>query len=286
MNCLRGLPALALLFSGCSLKSLALRSTAGLLDKGAEALYEESDPRFAEETMASQLKLIEALLRNDPDNRKLLALAAEGFAGYAFLFLEDEQPERAKNFYLRGRDYALRSLSRRAAFKELADLDLEKMGAALKSARRSNAPELFWAAFNWSGWINLSRDSSDAVSQLPKAVLLMSKVRELEPAYHYAGPDLFFGAYYASRPTMLGGDLKKAKIHFLRAEELTAGRFLMSYVLEARYYAVATQDRDLFKKLLDQVREGRAGSLPQARLTDEMAKIKAAKLLGKIDEYF
>ncbi|OGR82745.1 MAG: hypothetical protein A3J74_09055 [Elusimicrobia bacterium RIFCSPHIGHO2_02_FULL_57_9] len=278
---------LPFIFSACSLKTLALRGTASLLDKGADALYEESDPKFAQETMGSQLKLIEALLRNDPDNRKLLVLAAEGFGAYAFLFLQDEQPEyRAKNFYLRGRDYALRALARKPAFQKLADLDAESLERALKSAEKRDAPALFWTAFNWSSWINLSRNSTDAVAQLPKTVLIMKKVSQLQPGYHFAGAELFFGSYYASRPAILGGDIKKAKAHFAQAHGLTGGLFLMAYVLEARYYAVAAQDQTLYKELLEKVRLGQAGALPKARLSDEVAKIKAAQLLSKTDEYF
>src|SRR3989339_2212981 len=96
--------------SGCSLNTLALRSTTTLMGRGVSAYYDESDPQLAREAMASQLKFIEGLLQSDPKDGRLNLLAAEGFGSYAFLFIEDSQPERAKAFYLRGRDYALRSL--------------------------------------------------------------------------------------------------------------------------------------------------------------------------------
>ena len=278
------LPLLAL--SGCGLRGLALRSTASLLDRGAAALYEEPDPQFARESMGSQLKLLEELLQNSPANRELLLMSAEGFGGYAFLFLEDSQPERAKGFYLRGRDYALRALARSAAFARLQELDAEGLAKVLSKARKKDVPPLFWAAFNWANWINLSKDNPSAVSELPKAVALMQKVSELDPDFHFAGPDLFFGSYYASRPAILGGDAGKAKAYFQEARRRTGGKFLMTYVLEARYYAVAAQDKELFKSLLDKVGQAPAGELPNARLTDEVAKQRAAALLEKIDDYF
>ena len=49
---------------------------------------------------------------------------------------------------------------------------------------------------------------------------------------------------------------------------------------------VAAQDQTLYKELLEKVRLGQAGALPKARLSDEVAKIKAAQLLSKTDEYF
>ena len=114
----------------------------------------------------------------------------------------------------------------------------------------------------------------------------MKRVYELDPAFHFGGADLFFGVYYASRPPMLGGDAAKAKTHFEWAHKITRGNYLMTHVLNARWYAVATQDRELFKQLLTKVLESPAGTLPDARLTDEAAKKKAAQLLEKIDDFF
>jgi hypothetical protein len=85
---------------------------------------------------------------------------------------------------------------------------------------------------------------------------------------------------------MLGGDPAKAKVHFDWAHKITRGNYLMAHVLNARWYAVAVQDRELFKQLLTKVLVSPAGILPEARLTDEAAKKKAAALLEKIDDYF
>lgn len=282
------LPALAAacLLSACSLKNVALRSTRALLDQGAAAYYEEPDTQLGKEAIAAQLKFLEALLRSAPDDEKLLLLAAEGFCGYAFLYLEDGQPQRAKAFYLRGRDYALKALSADKSLASLLDQPLPNAEAALEKTSARRLPALFWTAFGWSGAINLARDSSSDLSDLPKVTAIMKRVHALDKEFHFAGPDLFFGAYFASRPALLGGDTAKAKTHFEWARRLTAGKYLMAYVLEARYYAVAVQDRDLFKALLERVLEAPAGTLPGARLTDEVAKEKAKKLLEKIDEYF
>ncbi len=265
---------------------IALRSTVNLIDKGSPALFEEPDPDFASQALPGQMGLAEVLLRNDPDNPELLELAAEAFNGYAFLFLEQAQPERAKRFYLRGRDYGLRLLARKRALSRLASLELDAFQAALAHAKPADAPGLFWAGFGWAGAINLSKDSPESLAELPKAAALMTRVEQLAPDYHFAGADLFFGAYYASRPAILGGDLRKAKSYFEDARRRTAGKYLMAYVLEARYFAVAAQDRDLFSSLLDKVAQEPAGQLPDARLTDEVAKRQAADLKEKINDLF
>ncbi len=278
------LPFLAL--CGCSFRAIALRSTTSLLDRGASALYEEPDPDFARESMASQLKLIEALLRNDPGDSRLLLLAAEGFDGYSFLFVEGTQDDRAKGFYLRGRDYALAALARAPGLAGLTEGDLASVQKKLAAAGPAQVPALFWAGFGWAGWINLSKDDPAAVAELPRAVALMQRVEELAPDFHFAGADLFFGTYYASRPAILGGDVAKAKAYFQEARRRTGGRYLMTYVLEARYYAVAAQDKELFKSLLGKATESQGESLPNAGLTDAVARRKAAALLEKTDDLF
>jgi hypothetical protein len=272
--------------AACSPRTLAVRETARVVAAGAPALFEEPDAALARESFGAQLKLLEMLLRSDPGNADLLALAAEGFGGYAFLFLEDEAPERAKGFYLRGRDHALRLAARNDDLAGLAEADLASAEAKLKQAEAEDAPALFWAAFGWAGYINLSKDSPAALAELPKAVALMARARELDPDYHFAGADLFFGLYYGSRPAILGGDLKKAGAAFQEARRRTAGKYLMTYVLEAKHFAVGAQDPELFKSLLTKVREAPSGQLPNARLTDEVAKKKAEKLLEKVDDLF
>ncbi len=277
---------MALALAGCSPRTIALRETTSLVSGGASALYEEPDPQLAREAFGSQLKLAEVLLRDEPDNPVLLSLLAEGFNGYAFLFFEDSEPARAKAFYLRARDYALRLLAPRRGLERVTELDGDALDKALKSAGPENAPALFWAAFGWAGYINLSKDSPSALAELPKAVALMERARQLAPDYHFGGADLFFGVYYASRPAILGGDVKKAQTAFEEARRRTAGKYLMTYVLEAKYLAVAKQDQELFTTLLKKVTDSEAGQVPNARLTDEVAKIKARTLLEKKDDLF
>jgi hypothetical protein len=284
-NILFLLPLFAL--SGCcSIDSLALHSTARLLDRSLGAYYDESDPQFARDAMASQLKLLEVFLQNAPKDERLNRLAAEAFGGYTFLFIEDTQPERAKNFYLRGRNYALRSLSSRPGLKNLAAMTPDDLEKALKGVGKRDARALFWAAFCWSSFINLSKDSPDAIAELPKAVALMNRCRELDPQYNFAGADVFFGVYFASRPKMLGGNTDKAKEYFDQAQHQTDGKYLMTYVLEAKTLAVALQDKAMFESLLGKVKDSEAGRLPGARLADEVAKFKAASLLEKTNDLF
>jgi hypothetical protein len=273
--------------AGCSaVNHVAVLSTADILTLGRGATLNEPDYQLAREAMPAQLKLIETLIVSEPTDRGLRRLAAEGFAGGAFLFLEETDPARAKSLYLRGRDHALAALALKPRFASLANKTLDDFETALKSATLDDVPDLFWTATGWGGYVNLSKDDAAALAELPKVVALMTRVEELEPSFHFAGADMFFGVYYASRPRILGGDPAKAKAAFERVHKATKGEYLMTHVLNARWYAVAVQDRELFKRLLTKVLDATPGELPESRLTDEAAKRKAAVLLEKIDDYF
>lgn len=278
--------ALAPLLCACSLNKIALMPTSALLVAGRSAVLEEPDWQQGREAMPSQLALIESLLVSDPANLGLRRLAAEGFGGGAFLFLEDAEPTRAKGFYLRGRDHALSALALDSDFVGLSALAPEEFEARLKKAGKSVVPDLFWAGFSWAGYINLSKDDASALADLPKATALMTRAWELDPAFQNGGADLFFGLYYASRPPLLGGNPAKAKTHFEWAHRITKGQYLMTHYLNARWYAVAVQDQELCRQLLKKVLDEPSGRLPGARLADEAAKRKAAVMLEKINDYF
>ena len=77
---------LILIITGCSIQRIAIRSMSGVLDNSMNALYEESDLKLAEHAIASNLKLLEGLIKGDPQNENLLLLATQGFAAYALGF--------------------------------------------------------------------------------------------------------------------------------------------------------------------------------------------------------
>jgi hypothetical protein len=277
---------LAALLSGCSVRTIALRQTVGLLDKGTLAVYQESDVQFARDAMPGQLKLIESLLQNETGNPDLLTLCAQGFGGYAFLFLEDENPGRAKAFYLRGRNYGLSRLNAIAGAELLDETDITRFEVLLSKMSRKDAPALFWTAYCWGRLAYLDLQNPQTLADLPKIELLMRRANQLSPGFFYGGADLFLGAYYGSRPKMFGGDLKKSREFFEQALDHSRRRFLMGQVLYALHYAVPAQDRELFRDLLKEVLDFPAENFPEQRLSNEVAKQRAKKLLENINEYF
>jgi tetratricopeptide (TPR) repeat protein len=285
MTRLVGIILSATLFSGC-VQTLAIRTMGDIMDYGLEAFNEEGDLELAGSALGSNLKLIEALIKGDPENEKLLLIAAQGFNAYAMAFAEDDSVERARVFYVRGRDYAMRVLTRNQRIKEALDKDITSLQAALKTLSKDDVPAVFWTAFGWGSYINISRSDIGAMADLPKVLAMMEFVRDTDPKYYYGGPYLILGSIEGSVPRVLGGKPEKAKEYFERALAVNGGKFLLTYVYYAKTYAVQEQDQELFESLLTKVDEASVDILPEARLSNAIAKKKAKLLRSRINDLF
>ena len=276
----------ALFFLQGCIQTIAIRTMSGIMDNGFRAYFRESDLDFAREGLAGNLKLVEALVDGDPENEHLLLLAAQGYGSYALAFAEDDSVERARDFYLRGRDYGLRILRQNRSLDEGLEKDLRTFEKALAGLSREDVPSVFWTAFCWGGYINISRSDLEAMADLSRVLAMMQFVAREDPAFYYAGAHLFLGAINGSIPPMLGGKPALAKEHFEKARELNGGGFLMTYVYYAKTYAVQVQDQELFESLVKRVEDASIDILPDARLPNAVAKRKAALLRAQIPELF
>jgi len=274
------------LSSGCSSRRLAVQATLPLIASQIISMQEERDADLAEKAIPASLKMLEGLAKEDPENVWILQKLAEGFCGYAFSFLEDREPDRASGLYLRGKNYAFRALEIESNGRTWRGLSLDEWSKRLAEVTPLQQPALFWAGQCWGSWLSLNLDSMEAFSSLPRIDALMNRMVTLAPDFHYAGSHLFLGAYYGGRSRMLGGNPDKAKNHFEQALRITEGKYLLISFLYAKTYAVQNQNQKLFKTQLDKVLEASDDVLPEQRLANQIAKRKAAVLLGKIDELF
>jgi len=274
----------AVLLSGC-LQALAVRSVGGIMDYGFEAFNEEGDLQLAREALASNLKLLEALIKAEPENRRLLLLASQGYSAYTLAFVEDDSIERARGLYWRARDYGMRILNQNSQVRE-AGIELGSFRKALTTLSKDDIPAVFWAAFGWGSYINVSRSEPSALADLPAVNAMMDFVLEKDPEYYYGGAHLFRGSILASTPAVLGGKPELARQHFEQALSINEGKFLMSYVYYAKTYAVQVQDPEFFASLLKKVEDASLDVLPEARLSNAVAKRKASLLRQKMVELF
>ncbi len=266
-------------------KKLTVGATATLLDEVARASYRQPDLRILREGMPAYLMLIDGMVQAIPDNERLLIAAAQSYSSFASLFVEDQDKEYANLLYEKGKRYALRSLEMRG-LKEPLQKPFDDFKEGLTRLGKKDVPYLFWAATCWANWIRLNLDSMEAISELPRVEWMMKRALELDERYYYGGPHLFMGIWFASRPKIAGGDLKKAQEHFLKALDLGQGNFLMAYVYYANYYARKTMDKDLFASALQKVLETPADISPDLVLVNTVAKKQAKELLSHVEEYF
>ena len=274
------------LFQGCSLTQITIGATSVIIDGGFEAMNRETDLRLASEALPSDLKLLDGLILESPDNEKLLLLGARGYASYALGFVEDSSKERASLFYTRARDYGLRILFKNEDLQKNFNGNLDDFRKSLNEFGKDDVPAVFWTANAWGSYMNLNRDNVDALADLPKVEAMMNFVLKYDESYFYGGAHLFFGTIQASLPAMFGGDTVSARVHFDKAIQFSDGKFLMIYYYYAKSYAVMTQDKELFESLLHKVINAPENLLPDQNLANEIAKVKAAALLEKESDYF
>lgn len=278
--------AVLVLFSGC-IQTIAVSTVGGIVDEGFSAFTEESDLRFVEEALPGNIKLLEVLQKNDPTNERLLRLLSEGYSSYALGFLEDKEPVRAREFYLRGKEFGVRLLKvQDAAVAAALTGSPDNLKTLLASRDKDLVPAVFWTAFGWGSFIYLSLQNTDAIADVPRVDVLMQFVADKDSAFYYAGADLFLGTLYGSRPKLFGGDPGISKQHFERALRITKGRFLLAYLYYAKSYAVQTQDQELFEKLLNTVDSTSIDVLPEFRLGNAIAKEKAKLWRARENDLF
>lgn len=266
-------------------KKWVVGSTAQLLEEVARSSSKQSDLRMIREGMPAFLMLIDGMIEALPENDQLLITAAQSYASFVSAFIDEKDKEYAKYLLGKAKHYALRSLEIRG-FKNPVDRPLDDFQEALRRMGKKEVPYLFWSATCWANWINLHLDSMEALSELPRVEGMMKRVLELDEGFYHGGPHLFMGIWFASRPKIAGGDLKKSRDHFLRAIDLGKGKFLMSYVYYAEYYARMAQDKELFTSTLQKVLNTSLEIAPELTLLNTVAQKRASELLNRGDEYF
>ncbi len=116
--------ALALLLSGCSIRSMAVNKVGDALAETGTNFASDEDPELVGDAIPFGLKTMEGLLESSPKHEGLLLAASSGFVQYAYGWVQmegdmveakdlaraTELRERARKLYLRARGYGLRGL--------------------------------------------------------------------------------------------------------------------------------------------------------------------------------
>lgn len=270
--------------SGCA--KLALRLSPSLVTDFKQAIFEECDPEMARSAVPAQIKILEGLLKSDPENPHILLTLCQGLSGFSMLFVEDEAPERASRLYRRARDFGIRALGKKGALLRNAGSAGDDFDHILMSFSEDDMESLFWVTLSWSAWANLNLDQPAAIAQLPFLDACVQRIAQLKGDYMYGLPWVLMGSSLAARPSLFGGDLKRAKQSFERALALSRGRFFLVQYYYARYYAVGIQDKQLFLKLIHGMIEGDPKALKDVCLINAVMQARAEELKAQADELF
>jgi len=284
--------------SGCSMREYALRSIGDALAGGGDVYAADEDIELVGAATPFGLKTIESLLAEVPDHRGLLLAAARGFTQYAYVYVQypAEQAEerdvayayaqqaRARRLYLRARDYGLRGL-RLTGDGALLRLQTEPE-KVLASTTPDDVPLLYWTGVAWAAAISLSKDSPATIAGLPAVDALIARAAALNVDYDHGSLRTFLIGYEMSRPNAGPGAESRARTHFARAVELSAGRHAGPYVSLAESVAVEKRNRREFESLLKQAIEVDAGARPEWRLANLVMQRRARQLLARTEELF
>jgi hypothetical protein len=275
--------------------------TAPAIKAASVNFAKESDVELARLASPAQLKTADGFLVSSPTNELLLEVCAQGYVEYAFGFLEDDLdalPDdgkhdaeratlraRATDMYDRAFGYALRLVDD-APLAAALKKDAASVEAAAQRLGRGKAPGLFFAGLALASAINLNRTDLARVVDLPKAVALVKRAHELDPKFYNGGAAMTLGTVYSAQGKAVGGDPDAAKRYFDEAIAASDGKFLLTKVMMARFYAVVVQDRPLFESTLKAVVAAPPDLYPDFRLANELAKRRAARYLAHAEDLF
>lgn len=280
------LPALCALLgglccTGCA--SITVSAAKPVIQNAVVCFESEPDPELAKQAVASQIKLLDALIHTSPSDDQLKTDSAKAFFAYAFLFVEDQDVQRAKTLYKRGLAQALSALG---WDEQTISGPSEQLISVLEKTSRSKLKPLFWAGANWSGFINLSLDDPEALSQIANLKILLDKIISIDPGYYYATPYVLAATIEASQPRMLGGNHKKAQEYFGLASKENNHKLLLGDYFQAKTLAVAKQDKQSFLQLLENIQNTPADILPPQQLVNTVIKQKAKDLEKQAEDLF
>ena len=275
-----------LILTGCSTGKMVVRGSQTIMDSGIEAMNSETDLQLARAAMPANLKLMEGMLLEDPDNIDLLLFAAQGFYGYSYGFIETEDPARAGALYRRCYGYAKRTFSLRGYDIDPETASADDLQNAVANASKGDVPAIFWTATCLGKWADMNRDNLAGVAGLSNVAILMQRVIELDDSYYYGAAHLFFGVYYGGLSPMFGGDFALAEQHFQRAAEINHDKLLLVDLLHAEYLDRQQLNQAGFHQRLVGILEAPEDLYPQMALVNAISKHKAALLLEQEGEWF
>ena len=284
--------------SGCSVRKFAINKLGDLLANSGTTFASDNDPEIVGQAIPFSLKLIDGLLAESPKHRGMLLAATSGYTQYSYVYIQESAEEieaedvskshalgdRARNLYLRARDYGLRGLETKhpgfsASLRENPKVEVQ-------GAKAQDVPLLYWTAVAWGAAIALSKDHPELVAEQPQVEALIDRAYQLNPDYDHGVIDQFLISYESARQGAKSDFAVRSKVHFDRAVSLSNGQSASPYVAFAETVSVQKQNRAEFQSLLKQALAVDADARPEWRLSNIIMQRRARWLLSRESELF
>jgi hypothetical protein len=248
------------------------------------AIMNQDDPETVRDGAPAYLLLLDSFIEGSPNNATMLAAAAELYAAYGVIFVEE--PQRADRLTDRALAYGQQSLcaSNKSACG-IQNLSFQEFEVALEKLNKKDAASLFTYGLTSIAHIKVHSDDWGAMTKLPHVESALKRVGALDHAYKTEQVEHFLAILNTIRPPALGGDFDAGKEHFENALALSNGKDLSISVDYARYYARTLYDRELHDKLLNDVISAEPDQ-DGYTLFNVLAQREARELLDTADDYF
>ena len=296
-----GLFAAGLLtLGGCDTAKLAADSTAALFGRAAPGVEQHWDYELVGKSFPASIIQLEGLLRVVPDNEVIGLSLVAAYVGYGTGWIEDRveiadfEDEWEEADYLRRRALVMYNRSwdlskhfmrnRDPGFDDALKGGVDTLDAWLKVVftEKADAAIMLWAGASLGVRINMGMEDMDTVADLPLAKVILNHSVALDPDFMFMIGQMTMATLAASE---FPPDMDRAKVLFDEVLEKTERRNLMAQMSMARYYAVNVGDHKLFRELLQEVID--AGDvLPEARLSNAIARRRSKRYLDHIEYYF
>jgi len=273
---------LVFLFSGCS--AILSSTTSRLASNLSYAFENHTDVAVVEEATPAYLLMMDALIKDDPENASLLRTAAKLNAAYADIFVKDI--ERSKLIT----DKALNLAFRAACLdnKKLCNIrekDYNDFKKVIDGCNKNEIGVIYNLGTVWASWIQANQKDWNAVAELPRVEAIMEQVVRLNPNHEDGGAFLYLGTLSTLLPPALGGNPEKGREFFEKAIDISQGKNLYAKVLYAQRYARIIFDKKLHDRLLKEVYDADP-NVEGYTLTNIIAQKEAKLLLDTSDDYF
>ena len=182
----------------------------------------------------------------------------------------------------RGLQFALKRLELDPGYKKVVDSGGSMVDAVAKITDPRYVHALQFAAANW-GWVGEKKGISSMAFDIPKVKALFERAMALDPAYLCYAPVVMAASYYA-KAGAFGGDMDKAHKYF--EEAIQARECYDNKMLYAEFYAIPTDNEELFHKLSTEVDQAPVDTSTIYILENRVAKEKAKKFLAKEAQLF